>query len=194
MQCFQQEICFSHLCQRSSSSFKNVRCSVDCTEFFCQTPRDYGQQGNVYSSYKHHTTMKALIAVTPKGAACFVSDLFEGSVSDVDIFERCGIIKHIEPGDVLLVDKGFTVQDQLLSRQATIKIPAFLGKRDNLTKEEGMTTRRIAKARIHVERYNDRLKKFGLLSKTIPLSLSPVASQMVYVACCLVNFQPSLCT
>ena len=175
-------------------SFKNVRCSVDCTEFFCQTPRDYGQQGNVYSSYKHHTTMKALIAVTPKGAACFVSDLFEGSVSDVDIFERCGIIKHIEPGDVLLVDKGFTVQDQLLSRQATIKIPAFLGKRDNLTKEEEMTTRRIAKARIHVERYNDRLKKFGLLSKTIPLSLSPVASQMVYVACCLVNFQSSLCT
>ena len=86
------------------------------------------------------------------------------------------------------------MQDQLLSRQATIKIPAFLGKRDNLTKEEEMTTRRIAKARIHVERYNDRLKKFGLLSKTIPLSLSPVASQMVYVACCLVNFQSSLCT
>ena len=45
-------------------NFRNVRCSVDCTEFFCQVPRDYAQQGNVYSSYKHHTTMKALIAVT----------------------------------------------------------------------------------------------------------------------------------
>lgn len=173
--------------------FKNVRCSVDCTEFFCQTPRDYGQQGNVYSSYKHHTTMKALIAVTPKGAACFVSDLYEGSVSDVEIFEKCGILQHIEPGDVLLVDKGFKVQDLLLSKQATIKIPAFLGKRASLTAEEEMDTRRVAKARIHVERFNERLKKFNLLSRTIPLSLSPVASQMVYVGCCLVNFQSSLC-
>ena len=174
-------------------NFRNVRCSVDCTEFFCQVPRDYAQQGNVYSSYKHHTTMKALIAVTPKGAACFIFDLYEGSVSDVDIFEKCGIIKHIEPGDVLLVDKGFTVEDLLLSRRATIKIPAFLGKRDSLTAEEEMSTRRIAKARIHVERFNERLKKFKLVGRIIPLSLNPVASQMVYVACCLVNFQISLC-
>lgn len=174
-------------------NFKNVRCSVDCTEFFCQTPRDYGQQGNAFSFYKHHTTMKALIAVTPKGAACFVSDLYEGSVSDVEIFEKCGILQHIEPGDVLLVDKGFTVQDLLLTRQATIKIPAFLGKRANLTAEEEMDTRRVAKARIHVERFNERLKKFKLLGRTISLNLCPIASQMVFVGCCLVNFQSSLC-
>ena len=173
--------------------YKNVRCSVDCTEFFCQTTRDYGQQGNTYSSYKHHNTYKALIAVTPKGAACFVSDLFEGSVTDVEICEKCGILNHIEPGDVLLVDKGFTVQDQLISRQATIKVPAFLGKRDSLTREEEMSTRRIAKARIHVERFNERLKKFRLISRVIPLSLGHIATQMVYVCCCLVNFQPSLC-
>lgn len=28
-------------------SFKNIRCSIDCTEFFVQTPRNYSQQGNV---------------------------------------------------------------------------------------------------------------------------------------------------
>ena len=94
---------------------------------------------------------------------------------------------------MLLVDKGFTVQDLLLSRQATIKIPAFLGKRDSLTAEEEMSTRRIAKARIHVERFNERLKKFRLIGKVIPLSVGHLASQMVYVCCCLVNFQASLC-
>ena len=57
--------------------FRNIRCSVDCTEFFCEMPRDYGKQGNTYSSYKHHCTMKCLIAVNPNGAACFVSDLYE---------------------------------------------------------------------------------------------------------------------
>ena len=94
-----------------------------------------------------------------------------GKVSDVEIFERSGILNHIEPGDVLLLDKGFTVQDLLISRQATIKIHAFLGKRDSLIGEEEMSTRRIAKARIHVERFNERLKKFRLISRVIPLSL-----------------------
>lgn len=173
--------------------FKNVRCSVDCTEFFCQMPRDYAQQGNTYSSYKHHTTMKCLIAVNPNGAACYVSDLYEGSIDDVEIFKQCGILDHINPNDLLLVDKGFTVQHLLLAKQATIEIPAFLGKRDKFTKEEILATKRIAKARIHVERFNERLKKFRLLDRTIPLNLSHVASQLVYVASCLVNFQECLC-
>ena len=34
--------------------FKNIR----CTEFFCEMPRDYGHQGNTYSSCQHHCTMK----------------------------------------------------------------------------------------------------------------------------------------
>ena len=160
---------------------------------FCQTPTNYAQQGNVYSSYKHHTTFKALIAVTPRGAACFVSDLYEGSIDDVEVTKKCGILDHIQAGDILLVDKGFKIQDLLYSKQASIKIPAFLGKRTKLTKGEEMDTKRIAKARIHVERFNERLKKFLLIGKTIPLSLVPLASQLVYVASCLVNFQQPLC-
>ena len=32
--------------------------------------------------------MKCLIAVNPNGAADFISDLFEGSINDVDIFDQ----------------------------------------------------------------------------------------------------------
>ena len=110
-----------------------------------------------------------------------------------EIQKRRNLLNHIEPGDVLLVDKGFTVQDLLLSRQATIKIPVFLGKRDSLTAGEEISTRRITKARIHVERFNERLKKIRLIGKVIPLNVGHIASQMVYVFCCLVNFQSSLC-
>ena len=102
---------------------------------------------HAYPWYLQKVALKALIAATPRGAACFVSDPYEGSVSDADIFERCGILNHIESGDVLLVHKGFTVQDLLLSRQATSKIPALLGNRDNLTSEEEMSTTRIAKGK-----------------------------------------------
>ena len=33
---------------------------------------------------KHSNTLKCLIAVTPNGGACFVSDLFEGDMGDID--------------------------------------------------------------------------------------------------------------
>ena len=92
--------------------FKNIRASIDFTEFKCEMRRNYSQQGNLYSPYKSHCTMKCLIAVNPNGAACFISDLFEGSISDVDIFDQCGILQQINPGDALLVDKGFTIQQQ----------------------------------------------------------------------------------
>ena len=125
--------------------------------------------------------------------ACFISDLYEGSADDVKMFFECGIIRHINPGDAVMVDKGFTVQELLLAKQATVFIPPFLGNRSKFSKEEVVLLKRIAKARIHVERFNERLKKFRLLDRIIPLNLASIASQMVYVACCLVNFQDILC-
>ena len=52
---------------------------------------------------------------------------------------------------------------------------------------------KIAEARIHVERFNERVKQFRIVGKKIPLSLAPLATHMVVVACGLVNFQGSLC-
>lgn len=154
---------------KSFRGFKNVRCSVDCTEFFVQMPRNFSRQGNLYSNYKHHHTFKCLIAVAPNGTAVFVSNLYEGAVSDRDIFEKCGILNHLNPGDLILVDRGFTVEDLLMSRQVHMNIPPFLKGRDKLTPQEELLTRKIAKARIHVERFNKRLKKFRLVSGIMPL-------------------------
>ena len=44
-----------------------------------------------------------------------------------------------------------------------------------------------------MERFNERLKRFKLIGRKIPLSLAPLATQMVVVAACLVNFQAVLC-
>ena len=178
---------------RVFKTIKRIRCSVDCTEFRVETSRNFARQGNTYSSYKHANTFKCLIAVTPNGGSCFVSDLYEGDISDVQIFEQSGILKHIEPQDVILVDRGFTVQDLVNPLQAYIQIPAFLKGRGNLSAAEELSTRKIAKARVHVERFNQRLKQFKLVGRTIPLSLAPLATQMVVVACGLVNFQEVLC-
>lgn len=173
--------------------FKNVRCVIDCTELFAETARDFLRQGNMFSMYKHHPTFKCLIAVAPNGAAVFVSDLFEGSISDRAIFEQCNLLDHILPGDLIVADRGFKVRDLLLEKGASLNIPPFLNGRDRLTPQEELQTRRLAKARIHVERFNERLKKYRILSgRVLPLSLAHMVNQAVYVCCCLVNFEKEL--
>lgn len=82
--------------------------------FFTQVPRNYEQQGNLYSSYKNHCTCKALIGITPSGAIAFGSDMYEGAIYDKDIFKKSKIMDKINPGDLVMVDWGFNVRDILL--------------------------------------------------------------------------------
>ena len=77
-------------------TIKGMGCSVDCTEFRVETSRNFTRQGSTYSSYKDANNFKCLIAVTPNGGSCFVSDIYEGDIPDVQIFEQSGILKHIE--------------------------------------------------------------------------------------------------
>ena len=162
---------------------------VDCTEFRVECSRNFAWQGNTFSSYKHTNTFKCLIAVTPNGGACFVSDLFEGDIDDVAIFKESGLMKHLKPYDLVLADRGFTVQELLNPLQVELKIPSFLKARKPLSAAEELEMCCIAKARIHVEFFNERLKQFKLVGWKIPLSLAPLATQMVVVTSCLVNFQ-----
>ena len=81
-----------------------------------------------------------------------------------------------------------------MPRQVHLNIPPFLRCRDKLTTQEELLTRKIANARIHVEMYNERIKKFRLISGIIPLNMTPLAIQAVFVVCCLVNFQDQLAT
>ena len=78
---------------------------IDCTEVKIQGSSNFDQQGHMYSSYKQTQTMKALIGVTPGGAAAFVSDAYEGSISDKEITMKCGILDYVNPGDGFLAGK-----------------------------------------------------------------------------------------
>ena len=136
----------------------NVHCIVDCTEFRVECSRNFARQGDTFSSYKHINTFKCLIAVTSSGGAWFVSDLFEGGIEDVHIFKKSGLLKHLKPYDLALAERGLTVQDLLNPLQVQLKIPSFLKGRKSLSAAEELETCRIAKARIHIERFNERLK------------------------------------
>ena len=55
---------------------------IDATEVAVERPASLAVQASTFSSYNNCNTVKVLVAITPSGAMCFVSPLFEGSVSD----------------------------------------------------------------------------------------------------------------
>ena len=70
--------------------------------------------------------MKALVGITPSGATVFVSELYPGSISDKEIVKRSGLLEVVQPGDEIMGDKGFLIQDELVSVGATLVMPKFL--------------------------------------------------------------------
>ena len=64
----------------------NVRHIIDCTEIFIETPNcNPTVRAATWSEYKHHNTAKVLVSITPNGAFNFVSKVWGGSTSDVNV-------------------------------------------------------------------------------------------------------------
>ena len=75
--------------------------------------KSYRSQSATFSSYKHHNTAKGLVGISPNGAITFVSDLYAGIFSDRNITKDSGIYDLLEPGNSIMVDRGFTLEDNL---------------------------------------------------------------------------------
>ncbi|XP_050066075.1 uncharacterized protein LOC126555161 [Aphis gossypii] len=88
-------------------NYQNCRCIIDCTEIKTEQPNSVEQRVYMYSRYKSSYTVKVLVAVTPNGMICFLSKCYGGRASDSFITNDSGFLNKLEPGDVVLADKGF---------------------------------------------------------------------------------------
>ena len=80
--------------------FKKCCVIIDCTEIFMERPSDLLARTQVWSNYKHHSTMKLLIGITPQGTVSFVSRCAGGHISNKEITEQSGIMDHLLPGKI----------------------------------------------------------------------------------------------
>lgn len=169
---------------------------VDGSEVFIEKPSDLHLQSSTWSNYKQHNTAKFLLACTPNGAVMYVSPLYVGSISDVELTRVSGFVDALQKENVVgmsvMADRGFTIKDQLDSIGAKLNIPPFLDGREQLPPEEIRDGRQVASLRIHVERVIGRVKNYSILKGTLPLSMSRISNQIVCVCSWLVNFQPVL--
>ena len=83
---------------------------IDCAEIFTETPSSL-EAHILRSDYKHHTTIKILVCITPSGAVLWA--LKAQSTSDVHIVCTSGFLKIIEPYDQIMADRGFKINTDL---------------------------------------------------------------------------------
>ena len=174
---------------------------IDCFEVFLERPSNPMARAQTFSNYKHHNTVKFLVGIAPQGAVTFISRGWGGRVSDVYLTENCGLLNNLSHGDLVLADRGFTIDKSVGIYCAEVKIPPFTRGKPQLTKSEVDFSRQLSRVRIHVERVIGMIRqKYTLLESTVPITFVltdksdciSTLDKIVFVCCALCNCCPSV--
>lgn len=77
-------------------------------QFKVEQPQNVNERVHLYSYYKKAFTIKILVGCTPSGFISFVSKSLGGRTTDAQITNMSGFLNLLEPGDLVLADKGFS--------------------------------------------------------------------------------------
>ena len=164
----------------------------DCTEQNIQHSGNLNAQYQSYSSYKSNNTLKKLIFCTKSGSISYVSPCYGGMCTDHYITEDTNIASKFTPGFIAMFDKGFNAQDLFLYNQVRCVLPPFVRSKRQFTRSEVYYGKRVARARIHIERVMGRLIEFRLLDNKLPITMIDMCDNIWIIAAAIVNLQPPL--
>lgn len=172
--------------------FPTTRVIVDGTECPIMKPKQPIAQQATFSTYKNRNTVKVLVGVSPGGLVSFVSPAYGGSASDRQICERSSLPTMCDPGDSIMADKGFDVQDLFDGAMVLVNIPTFFRKKNRMSASTVLKDRRIASKRVHVERIIGLAKTFKILQNPLNNTESSLASEIIRVCFFLCNFRSGI--
>lgn len=108
---------------------------MDATKVTQDIPSNMNKQSLTYSTYKSRHTVNPVNCFATNGALVFTSDHYPGSTSDAPLVEHCGILDQLQPGDLVLADKGFNIYDKLPTG-VSLNIPPYLSSKSHFTRDE----------------------------------------------------------
>ena len=174
------------------SKFPTTRVVIDGTECPIKKPKAPRAQQSTFSTYKNKNTVKTLIGATPGGLISYVLPLFGGSTSDRQIVERSNLFSMCDPGDSIMADKGFNVQDLFAPFDVAINIPTFFRKRNRLTGNIVLHDRKISSKRVHIERLIGLGKTYKILCHPLTATETKISSDIVFICYMLCNFRSNI--
>jgi hypothetical protein len=171
------------------AKFPTTRVIVDGTEISVKKPKPPIAQQSTFSTYKNKNTVKVLVGSTPGGLLSFVSPAYGGSASDRQLVERSPLLDLCEPGDSVMSDKGFNVQDLFAPKDITVNIPTFFRKRNRMSGKTVLRDRKISSKRVHIERLIGLAKTYKILKGPLNTTETKLASEIIFVCFTLCNFR-----
>ncbi|XP_050389561.1 uncharacterized protein LOC126808685, partial [Patella vulgata] len=170
--------------------FNNIAIIIDCTELFSETSSSLTAHKQYHSNYKHHSTVKFMVGISPAGAVTYVSQMYGGRASDKFITNDSeSLLSYLDPGTSIMADRGFTICDDLPAGVQLI-IPPFKPKdKAQFSKDEVLRSKKISEARVHIERTIRRIKQFFLLENEVKLAMIGNYENIFRTCAYLVNFQ-----
>ena len=171
------------------SKYPSTRVIIDGTECPVQKPKQPLAQQATFSTYKNKNTVKVLVGCSPGGLVSYISEAYGGSASDRQICERGNLTDRCDPGDSIMADKGFNVQDLFIPYDITINIPSFFKKKNRISSHTVIKDRKLASKRVHVERIIGLAKSYKILVSPLNNTESALATQIISVCFWLCNFR-----
>lgn len=147
---------------------------TDCSELFIETPSGLDIASACWSNYKHHSTVKYLVGMTPNGSISYLSNCYGGRATDIFIVSDSGFLKELQPRDQVMTDRGFKIKGVLAFYQCTLTIPPSKHTNLQMTSKDVKETSKIANVRIYVEQAIGRMKSFCILKHELPITLLPL--------------------
>ena len=114
----------------------------------------------MWSEYKHHYTIKALVAITPTGAISYVSPSYGGRAADIFIVKDSGFLNYLVPYDEVMADRGFRIGEELMLRMVSLCIPPGKAVLMQMVPADVRKTSSIANVTIYVEQAIGRMRFF----------------------------------
>ena len=170
-------------------SISNLHSIIDATELFIETPKGLINQRLTWSNYKHHNTLKVLVAVSSNSSVVFISNAYVGGISDKALTLHTDYLSLVPPHTTLMADKGFNILDECNERSIHLKVPPGRRGVSQMSAAALKTTCSIAKLRIIVEQVIGEIKTFRILSQEIPISLIPQVDDILIICSALTNLK-----
>lgn len=174
------------------AKFPTTRVVIDGTEIPIEKPSLPTAQRATFSSYKNKNTVKCLVGASPGGLVSFVSPVYGGSASDRQITERSNLMERCSPGDSVMADKGFNVQDLFAMHDVQINIPSFFTKKNRMSGIQVIHDRKISSKRVHIERVIGNAKTYKILVNGLNGTEVTLARHIISVCFMLCNFRSNI--
>uniref|UniRef100_A0A8C6U0Y4 THAP-type domain-containing protein n=1 Tax=Neogobius melanostomus TaxID=47308 RepID=A0A8C6U0Y4_9GOBI len=175
-----------------AEEYPNLRCILDRGETFIDRPRGVKLQAATWSDYKKHNTLKYLVGIAPNGHISFMSKAWGGQTTDRQIVQQSGFLDLVDPQDLIMADRGFPIQEDLLFKMAKLVIPPTSSGLEQMCSQNVAQTKKVTNVHIHVERAINRIKWFQILSTTLPVTMAHLFDDILIICAALCNLLPPL--